>query len=244
MSMHTPILSSDALEQDIQTLFMPVVSVAVTDPATEHEALFDDEAPTVAKATDKRRREFSAGRAAARRAMHQMGLPAMPLPADETRAPVWPDDVTGSISHNDQVCIAVVADARSVPAVGIDIEEARPLEPELFPDICTLPERAWLSSQPEQDRGMLAKLIFSAKECTYKCQFTLSRTFLEFHDLEITADRDCGQFEATFLRNVPGFASGARLYGRYVVTQGHIITAISAERHTTPAVQERRVSFW
>ena len=39
MSMHTPILSSDALEQDIQTLFMPVVSVAVTDPATEHEAL-------------------------------------------------------------------------------------------------------------------------------------------------------------------------------------------------------------
>lgn len=244
MSLHNPILSSGGLEEDILTLFLPAVSVAVTDPSGDPDTLFDVETATIARANDKRRREFSAGRAAVRQAMHRMGLPAMPLPADDTRAPVWPDAVTGSISHNDRVCIAVVADARSVPALGIDIEEVRPLEPELFPDICTLPERAWLSTQPEQDRGLLAKLIFSAKECAYKCQFTLSRTFLEFHDLEITADLETGQFEATFLRTVPGFAKGARLYGRYVVTQGHVITAITAERHATPAVQERRVSFW
>lgn len=244
MSMHTPILSSGGLEEDILSLFSPAVAVAITDPAAEHDAPFEDEAPSVARASDKRRREFCAGRAAARAAMSRMGLPAMALPADETRAPVWPAAVTGSISHNDHVCIAVVADIRSVPALGIDIEEARPLEPALFPDICTLPERAWLSSLPEHDRGMLAKLIFSAKECAYKCQFTLSRTFLEFHDLEITADLESGQFEATFLRTVPGFARGARLYGRYVVTQGHVITAITADRHVTPAVQERRVSFW
>lgn len=244
MNMQPTPLSSGRLEDDILSLFLPAVTVAMTDPAAEHGAPYEAEAPAIARANDKRRREFCAGRAAARRAMHRMGLPPVAVPSDETRAPVWPTNVTGSISHSDSLCIAVLADARAVPAVGIDIEDALPLDPELFADICTLPERAWLSTQPEQDRGMLAKLIFSAKECAYKCQFTLSRTFLEFHDLEITADLETGQFEATFLRSVPGFARGARLYGRYVVAQDHVITAISAERHTTPAVEERRVFFW
>ena len=244
MSIHHATLSTGCLEDDIAALFAPAVSVVITDPSAEHDALFDAEAGTVAKANDKRRREFSAGRAAARQAMQNMGLPAMPIPADDSRAPVWPEALTGSISHNDTHCIAAVADTRNVPGIGIDIEEATPLDPDLYPEICTLPERAWLSLQSEETRGLLAKLIFSAKECAYKCQFPISRTFLEFHDLEITADLESGQFEATFMRPVPGFERRARLYGRYVVAQGQIITAITAEQHPSLAAQRRRVSYW
>ncbi|KZY31334.1 hypothetical protein A3731_23745, partial [Roseovarius sp. HI0049] len=232
------------LEDDIAALFAPAVSVVRTDPTDEHDAPFPEEATTIAKANDKRRREFSAGRAAARQAMQNMGLPAMAIPADETRAPVWPDTVTGSISHNDHLCIAVVAETCNVPGLGVDIEEATPLDPDLYPEICTLPERAWLSLQAEETRGLLAKLVFSAKECAYKCQFPISRTFLEFHDLEITADLETGQFEATFMRPVPGFERRARLYGRYVLAKGQIITAITAEQHPTLAAQRRRVSWW
>ncbi|WP_422032657.1 4'-phosphopantetheinyl transferase family protein [Roseovarius sp.] len=244
MSMHPGTLSTGCLEDDIAALFAPAVSVAMTDPSADHDAPFEEEGAAVARANDKRRREFRAGRAAARQAMQEMGLPAMPIPADESRAPVWPDAITGSISHNDSLCIAAVAERRNVPGIGIDIEEATPLDPDLFPEICTLPERAWLSLQSEDTRGLLGKLIFSAKECAYKCQFPLSRTFLEFHDLEITADLETGQFEATFMRPVPGFERRARLYGRYVVAEGQIITAITAEQHPSLAAQRRRVSYW
>ncbi|MEQ8293375.1 MAG: 4'-phosphopantetheinyl transferase superfamily protein [Roseovarius sp.] len=244
MSVHPGTLSTGSLQDDIAALFAPAVSVALTDPAAEHDAPFAEEETTLARANDKRRREFRAGRTAAREAMQEMGLPPLAIPADETRAPVWPEPVTGSITHNETLCIAVIAERRNVPGIGVDIEEATPLDPELFPDICTLPERAWLSLQTEETRGMLAKLIFSAKECAYKCQFPLSRTFLEFHDLEITADLETGQFEATYLRSVPGFERGARLYGRYMVTRGQIITAITAEQHPTRAAQRRRVSWW
>ena len=244
MSVHPGTLSTGCLEDDLAALFAPAVSVVVTDPSVEHDAPFDDENAAVARANDKRRREFRAGRAAARQAMQEMGLPAVAIPAGEDRAPVWPDDVTGSITHNDTLCIAVIAERRNVPGIGVDIEAATPLDPDLFPEVCTLPERAWLSLQSEETRGLLAKLIFSAKECAYKCQFPLSGTFLEFHDLEITADLETGQFEATFTRPVPGFDRGARLYGRYVVAQGQIITAITAEQHPTLAAQRRRVSYW
>lgn len=244
MSMHPGTLSTGCLEDDIAALFAPAVSVAMTDPSADHDAPFEEEGAVVARANEKRRREFRAGRAAARQAMQEMGLPAMPIPTDESRAPVWPDAITGSISHNYSLCIAAVAERRNVPGIGIDIEEATPLDPDLFPEICTLPERAWLSLQSEDTRGLLGKLIFSAKECAYKCQFPLSRTFLEFHDLEITADLETGQFEATFMRPVPGFERRARLYGRYVVAEGQIITAITAEQHPSLAAQRRRVSYW
>lgn len=244
MTMHPGTLSTGCLEDDIAALFAPAVSVAITDPTAEHDAPFEEEIAAIAKANDKRRREFLAGRAAARKAMGQMGLPPLAIPADEARAPVWPDAVTGSISHNEALCIAAVAERRNVPGLGIDIEEASPLEAELYPDICTLPERAWLSLQTEDTRGLLAKLIFSAKECAYKCQFPISRTLLEFHDLEITADLETGQFEATFMRSVPGFERRARLYGRYVLAKGQIITAITAEQHPSLAAQRRRVSYW
>jgi len=232
------------LEEAVLTLYAQAVAVAVTDPKAEHAAPFAIEAQAVATAREGRRREFRAGRAAAHEAMRRMGLSPAPIPAGADRAPLWPGTLTGSISHSGTLCIAVLADARGVPALGIDIEEAQPLETDLIGDICTLPERAWLSSQPAQTRGLLARLLFSAKECAYKCQYTLSHSMLGFLDLEITADLVTGQFEATFLRAVPRFATGARLYGRYIITQDHIITAIATERHHAAAPQERRLSLW
>ncbi len=233
--------SDSALAAKIQALFSPTVSVAVTDPTEDHAPHFDAEFAVVADATPKRQREFLAGRAAARHAMGQMGVPKAPVLSDQDRAPVWPGSLTGSISHNDTLCVAVLTDARTVPAIGIDIEEKLPLAPELIPEICTLPERAWLACQPERERGVLAKLLFSAKECAYKCQFTLTRTFLEFSDLEITTDLETGQFEATFIRPVPGFAKGAQLFGRYVIDDRTIVTAITAQWQLAIPAMERRL---
>ncbi len=237
------IIPAARLEGEIAALFARPVAVALTDPAAPQPPPFAAETRALACARDKRRREFLAGRAAARAAMRRLGQPPAAVPAGDDRAPIWPPGLTGSISHSDTLCAAVLADARRIPALGIDIEPAEPLAPDLAAAICTLSERAWLSAQPEAVRGLLARLVFSAKECAYKCQYTLSRRMLDFHDLEITADPETGQFEATFLRTVPGFEQGARLYGRHMTAKGHIVTGIAARRPAA-APRERRLSLW
>jgi len=244
MTLAAPPLTAGGLEQSLAGLFPPAVSVAITDPEADYPAPFAAEEPAVARAIDRRRREFGAGRAAVREAMRRLGQPPAAVPAGSDRAPVWPPGLTGSISHSARLCVAVVAEVRAFPALGIDIEEALPLDPELATEICTLSERAWLSSLPDDRRGLMARLIFSAKECAYKCQYTRSRTLIGFHDLEITADPEAGQFEATFLGAVPGFAPGARFYGRHAIIDGHIVTGTTANRHQTAWAPERRLSLW
>ncbi len=215
------------LEEEIQTLFPPAVTVAVTDPAGAHPAIFAAEARAIAEARPNRQREFRAGRAAIRAALTRMGLPPSPVPAGPDRAPVWPVGVTGSLSHSETVCVAALAPARALTAIGVDIEPAEALSEALLPEICGLPERAWLSTRPPRERGLLAKLIFSAKECAYKAQYTQSRSFLEFSDLEVTLAPETGQFDATLRRAVPGFDEGTRLFGRFAITQGHVVTALA-----------------
>lgn len=221
---------ADDLARDVEALLPTPVTAVVTDPKMDYPVRFEEEAAAVDAACEKRQREFRAGRAAVGRAMRRMGLAEAPVPMGPDRAPVWPEPLTGSISHSDDLCIALLADRREVPSIGLDIEMSDPLDPALVPEVCTSAERAWLSHQPRHGRSRLAKLVFSAKECAYKCQYGLSRTFLEFHDLEITVDVETGQFEATFLDAVPGFNRGAQLFGRYMMTEGHVITAMAARR--------------
>ncbi|WP_397543993.1 4'-phosphopantetheinyl transferase superfamily protein [Roseovarius salis] len=234
----------EALAERIRALFLPNVSVAVTDPTADHAPCFAAEAQVVAGSRESRRKEFLAGRAAVHRAMEKMGMPPAPVLQSENRAPVWPANLTGSISHGGRICVAVVAPGNVVSGLGIDVEEDTPLDEDLVAGVCTLPERAWLSTRPAHLRGRLAKLVFSAKECTYKCQFAISRQLIDFTDVEITTDLETGQFEATFVQSVPGFDRGARLFGRYVVEDGHIVTAIAEEYRLSAAPVERRLSLW
>jgi 4'-phosphopantetheinyl transferase EntD len=61
--------------------------------------LFPEEITLVARATEKRRREFTAGRECARAALAGLGLAAVPILRGYRGAPQWPDGVVGSITH-------------------------------------------------------------------------------------------------------------------------------------------------
>lgn len=209
----------------MRALLGPEVAVAMTDPRAEQGALYPEEVSTMARATPARQAEFAAGRAAARAAMRDLGRPGAPVPCARDRSPVWPRGLTGSISHTDKVCLAAVAESEKLRSIGIDIEPDAPLEPDLTRGICTLAERAWLAIQPEETRGFLAKLIFSAKECAYKCQYPVTGMLFDFDTLEITPDLDTGQFEATFLRDIGPFPNGTCFHGRFAVQDGLIMTA-------------------
>jgi 4'-phosphopantetheinyl transferase EntD len=213
-----------AIEAAARRLFPPDVAVAALDPRTARAGLLPEEAAAIAAAVDRRCREFTAGRLAARRAMVALGAPALPIPSGPDRAPVWPDRIVGSISHTATACVAAVARAPAVRSLGIDLEPAAALAPDLVASICTGPELAWLDAQPAARRGRLATLIFSAKECAYKAQYPLTRTLCGFDAMRVELDPG-GTWRAILLRPIPPFAAGDALTGRFALDRDLILTA-------------------
>lgn len=217
----------DAAEALVGDLFPATVSVAVAYPWAPAEGLMPPETAGLDRMVPARRREFAAGRRAARQAMARLGHPGAAVPAGDDRAPRWPPGLVGSLSHTGTLCMAAVAREADHETLGLDIEEVADLPPDLLEIVCTPSERAWLSVQANDIRGRLARLIFSAKECAYKCQYPLSGEILEFGDLEITPDPDTGQFEATFIRPAGAFSAGSCLSGRFVIGARLIATAMA-----------------
>ncbi|MWD30021.1 4'-phosphopantetheinyl transferase superfamily protein, partial [Aquicoccus sp. SCR17] len=161
---------------------------------------------------------------AVRRAMAGLGLAAHAVPRRADRAPAWPEGVTGSITHSDSGCLAAIAPANMLRAIGIDMEPDTPLTAELTELIATPEERRRLLACPDGRRR--ARMIFAAKEAAYKCQYTLSGRLLDFHDLELEFDPDEAGFEATFTCDVGSFHRGDRLAGRIARAGGHILTCV------------------
>jgi enterobactin synthetase component D / holo-[acyl-carrier protein] synthase len=188
--------------------------------------LLPEERALVARAVEKRQREFATGRVLARRLLASLGRPGVPLGQAQDRAPLWPVNVVGSISHTRDLCAVAVAERSDARSIGVDVEQRHPLKPELHAMVLRPAETRWITELPEADRGEHAMLFFSAKECTYKCQYPLTRLFLDFSDveLEIAPHR---RFLARVLRD------GARrdLEGSYFFAAETIVTAMIIPAH-------------
>ena len=203
----------------------------VEQPIADYTAeLEPEEQPYVARAAERRRLEFSTGRACAHRALSRLGVAHAALLPGTDRMPIWPFGVVGSISHTENICAAAVArrDDR-LASVGIDIEPAEPLSDDLIETICHADERDWIERAAAGERGLLARAVFCAKECAFKCQFPLTRKMLDFDDLTISIDHARGTFIAIFCRGAAPFQRGAALGGRLRIGDGFIVTAMTIE---------------
>jgi len=207
-------------------LFDDHIAVSATDPRSAHNHALPQESGPLARMAPIRQKAYAAGRAAAHQAMRDLGHPLAPVLMAPDRAPVWPTGLTGSISHSQTCCIAALGRVDQVAALGVDVEEDSDLDQDLLTTVCTVDERAWLSVLPKSQAGRMAKLIFSAKECAYKCQYSRSKTLFGFDTLCVTPDPACGQFEATFLTDIRHFPAGTRLAGRFAIEDGLIVTAM------------------
>ena len=136
------------LQDKIAALLPKAVAVAVTDPgqAVAEGEIFASEAAAMARAVPSRRAEFFAGRAAVHRAMRMLGA-SCPSRCRWAliAAPVWPDGLSGSISHGAGACVAVVAESAVVPALAVDIEPDAALPGDVLDLVCLPAERRWLS---------------------------------------------------------------------------------------------------
>jgi 4'-phosphopantetheinyl transferase EntD len=191
--------------------------------------LFPAEEALVARAVDKRRREFGTARRCAREALARLGHPPGPLLRGERGMPVWPDGVVGSITHCEGYRAAVVAPAAGVSTIGVDAEPDEPLPDGVLGIIASPQEQAEVLDLLAEHPGVhWDRLLFSAKESVYKAWFPLTRRWLDFTEARVTIDPVAGRFEARLLvdAQVDGRAlTGFR--GRFVADRGLILTAIT-----------------
>jgi 4'-phosphopantetheinyl transferase EntD len=186
-------------------------SVAFAEAFDDHSAveLFPAEEAVIARAVDKRRREFSTVRYCARQALKSLGLPSSPILPGERGAPQWPAGVVGSMTHCLGYRAAALAWDKDIRTIGIDAEPDEPL-PDGVLEAVALPS----------EMSVHGRLLFSAKESVYKAWFPLARVFLDFSEAELSFDD--GTFSARIL--VPGPVSG--FSGRWLIRDGFVITSI------------------
>lgn len=202
-------------------LLPPGVASAARDPAAPVE-LHADEAPYVARAVEKRQREFASGRACARMAMAKLGFPPCAIPSGPRREPLWPDGVVGSVTHTAGFCAAAVATRAAYAGLGIDAEPDGPLSEAVSARVCHA-EELGAARALELDAATLAHVVFSAKESVYKCQFPASGTYLGFHDVRLELEE--ATFRAVLAVPVGPYEQGHVFRGSWRRSGGLILTA-------------------
>lgn len=193
----------------------------------EDHAFWPGEAPAIARAIPARQAEFAAGRAAARRALGSMGMLPYAIPMGGDRAPVWPKGLVGSITHHEDRAFAVTARRGTLAGLGIDVEPMEPLPQDLWPEILTGPEVRWLTSQQADLQGALARMIFSAKEASYKALFPHTGEIVGFDAMRIDPDPARGRFTATLLKRFGAYPAQLRLDGQLACRDGLILTLLA-----------------
>jgi 4'-phosphopantetheinyl transferase EntD len=185
----------------------------------------------VAQACVSRQREFATGRLLARSLLARIGLADAEVLVGDDRSPIWPPNIVGSISHAGGLCVVALSPRDEILGLGVDLEYNQPLEQELVETICTARERTWLARYGRTTRGLLARLIFSAKESAFKCQYPLTKTHLEYDDVDIELDVRYERFTARIRRGIDWTASrNAVLYGRFCVSPSWIASGVSLRR--------------
>jgi enterobactin synthetase component D len=175
-----------------------------------------------------RKEEFLLGRLCASKA-HELctGKKLLELKAYEDRAPAWPSDVVGSISHNQYWVGSAVAKKSELLGVGIDFEVMGRTKIELARQIKNGKD---LTTHPDFSAEELLTLIFSCKESLYKALYPSVKKFFGF---EAAAVREVNLDQQTFMIELITQLSSdfspnkrATFEGRFAIDQNSCLTVI------------------
>jgi len=182
-------------------------------------------------AVAKRQVEFRAGRFCAFQALHALDPRRVvtTLPRTSSGAPLWPEGITGSITHTTDFASAAVARTSEVAALGIDTERIIPADRarDVSPAIAWPYELAHARAAGF-DRLEALTLVFSAKEAIFKCLHD-SVGFFDFHDVRIVGvDARARTFTARIVRTLSErFPANTVLEGRFEIDVPWIHTGIA-----------------
>ena len=143
-----------------------------------------------------RKEHYRSGRICAGEVLSKLGTIGQPVLRDpQTREPLWPEGISGAITHSGNWAAAAAGKTSDVLGIGIDLEDLeRQVDPRISRHVCIPEEQKWLQECGEESWEKNLKIIFSAKESIFKAFFPYTRTYLHFHDARIL-------MEQTFFQN-------------------------------------------
>jgi 4'-phosphopantetheinyl transferase EntD len=214
-------------ERFFQALRRIDVAVAIGSTILQQGDLFPVEQSYIAHAVEHRRREFALGRSLARKALGELGLGQLEIPAGADRAPTWPEGIIGSIAHCGDLCVAAVARRSSgLRMIGIDLERIAE-NADLLDIVSTDHERQrWQCGGTAP--SVLATVCFSAKESVYKAIYPSMKQYLDFHDLDLDIHLPGSCFAARLVPQVQGKEEIFEMRGRFSITNEFVMTYATA----------------
>ncbi|AKH65859.1 4-phosphopantetheinyl transferase [Photorhabdus thracensis] len=183
----------------------------------------------LAKAVNKRRAEYLAARYCARQLLAQLGQPEFNLISGNDRAPIWPKDICGSVSHSAHCAIVLAAPQTNNRLIGVDIETivSRQNMDELTTMIVNDRE-IQLLKQGHLPFEQAFTLAFSVKESLYKALYPQVKRFFGFEAAEITALSLENNAITLVLRETlaPHYLAGTVFRGQFIIYPQEILTLI------------------
>lgn len=193
------------------------------DPATFTDAdlLWLPHHAQLSSAGRKRKADHLAGRIAAAHALPDHAVPGIG-PSGE---PLWPDGISGSITHSGTRAMAVVTQHPAL--IGIDCETILPENEalEIKDGIIDAQEEAVLS-RSGYPFALALTLVFSAKESLFKALFPKVKSYMGFDSARITMlDKETLMLALT--RPLTGFDEGTAFTLHWLHNGDGVITLLS-----------------
>ena len=138
-----------------------------------------------------RKEHYRSGRICAGEVLSKLGTLGQPVLRDpQTREPLWPEGISGAITHSGKWAAAAAGKTSDVSGIGIDLEDLeRQVDSRISRHVCIPEEQKWLQEWGEDFLEQNLKIIFSAKESIFKAFFPYTRTYLHFHDARILMEQ-------------------------------------------------------
>ncbi|RWC89120.1 MAG: 4'-phosphopantetheinyl transferase superfamily protein [Mesorhizobium sp.] len=142
--------------------------------------LLSAEAGSIPARQPAMRRASGAARWIAHRLLADAGFDGFALLRTPSGAPAWPQGITGSLAHDDDMAVAAVAAVAGIGSLGIDVEPALPLPDEISALVAMPADRTGTA-----DRQLAGRILFAAKEAVYKAAYPLDREVLGYEDIAV-----------------------------------------------------------
>ena len=185
---------------------------------------------SIQRSVAKRQAEFLAGRLCARAALQQLdNLDCVPA-IGEDRAPVWPQHISGSITHSSGHAAAIVGHKAQWRGLGMDLENVLSLEraERLAGEILTAAELQRMAMLPREQHALLVTLTFSAKESLFKALYPIVQKRFYFEHAEVLEWSASGQLRLRLLTDLSEeWRHGKELVGQFAVDGEQLLSLVA-----------------
>lgn len=189
-----------------------------------------DAPASIQRSVAKRQAEFLAGRLCAREALQQLDGRHYVPDIGEDRAPIWPVDICGSITHSHGWAAAIVGQRQQWRGLGMDMENLLDHEraQRLAGEILTADELQRMAASPAEQIALLVTLTFSVKESLFKALYPLVQKRFYFEDAQLLEWSVSGNARLRLLIDLSSeWHCGSELDAQFSVHNGQLLSLVS-----------------